>query len=523
MLSDTKFSRSAGVLMPITMLHGAHGIGVLGIEAKEFIDFLFNRGFHVWQVLPVEQTGHCFSPYRCISAYAGEPMLIDPRILVEMGLVSSDELFRRIEGVSWSKVDYELVRRKQWALLKTAFYRLSGKPYAGFNPFWLEDYATYMAISQQYNYYPWFMWPDKALRAREKTALDKVKDELSEDIEFYKFVQWLFDKQWKDIKKYANERKIAILGDIPIYVSWDSVEVWSRRDLFNMDADGNYPTVSGVPPDYFSEDGQRWGDPIYNWKLMKKESYQWWIDRMKAAINRYDIVRIDHFRGFASYWEIPSESETATTGVWKKGPGIELFKAMEKELGTLPVIAEDLGILSDDVHELMREAGFRGMRVMQFGFIEDDFHCPHNYTQNHVAYTGTHDNTTMLAWLFNLEPDERERVLQYFGFEGDWAAGGPNSPITKAWARVLFASGASLAIIPIQDMLGYGEDMRVNTPGTFGPDNWCVRIRGEALHQISVPYYRDLIKATYRDNSLMPADDDDDVKIYSDGTEIKKA
>ena len=509
MKEGIKFPRSAGVLMPITMLHGPYGIGVLGVEAKEFIDFLSERGFYVWQVLPVEQTGFCFSPYRCLSAFAGEPMLIDPRMLIDMGLVSSDEVFNRIEGVSWSKVDYNLVRRKQWALLKTAFLRLDGKkPYANFNPIWLEDYAIYMAISQRYNYNPWHMWPDSALRAREPDALEKVKDAYSEDIEFYKFVQWLFDKQWKEIKKYANDRQISIFGDMPIYVSWDSVEVWSRRDLFSMNADGTYPTVSGVPPDYFSEDGQRWGDPIYNWKLMKNEGYEWWVNRIRASIARYDFVRIDHFRAFASYWEIPSESETAKVGKWVKGPGIEIFKAMEKALGQLPVVAEDLGILSDDVYELIKETGFRGMRVMQFGFADDDFHCPHNYTENHVAYTGTHDNNTMLAWLFDLEPEARERVLTYFGFEGDWAAGGPNSPITKAWARVLFTSGASLAVIPIQDLLGYGADMRFNTPGTFNTEaNWCVRIRGEALHQINIPYYRELIKATYRDNSLFREDE----------------
>jgi 4-alpha-glucanotransferase len=292
-----------------------------------------------------------------------------------------------------------------------------------------------------------------------------------------------------------------------------------------MDADGKYPTVSGVPPDYFSEDGQRWGDPIYNWKLMRRENYKWWIDRIKASIARYDLVRIDHFRGFANFWEIPAESETAKEGKWVKGPRLEIFEAMEKALGPLPVIAEDLGILDDDVVELMRETGFRGMRVMQFGFTEDDFHCPHNFTQYHVGYTGTHDNTTMLAWLFDLEPEERDRILMYFGFEGDWAAGGPNSPIAKAWARVLFTSGASLAIIPVQDLLGYGEDMRINTPGTVGGSNWCVRIRGEALHQINIPYYKSLIEATYRDNSLFPKDDDEadeDVKIYANGTKKVK-
>jgi 4-alpha-glucanotransferase len=442
-------------------------------------------------------------------------------MLVDMDLISSDELFNRIEGVDWSKVDYELVRTKQRALLKTAFYRLDGKrPYSEFEPFWLEDYALYMAISQKYNDHPWFMWPDRSLRARDAGALKIVKEELREDIEYYKFIQWLFDKQWKEMKKYAKERNVTIVGDMPIYVSWDSVEVWSRRDLFNMDADGKYPTVSGVPPDYFSEDGQRWGDPVYNWKLIKKENYKWWIDRVKHSIERYDMVRIDHFRGFANYWEIPYESKTAKKGKWVKGPGIEIFEEMEKALGPLPVIAEDLGIIDEEVFELMKKTGYPGMRVMQFGFEDSDYHCPHSFTDQHIAYTGTHDNTTMLAWLFDLEPEVRERVLLYFGFEGDWYEGGPNSPISKAWARTLFTSGAKLAVIPIQDLLGYGADTRTNTPGTLGSGNWSIRIRGEALHQINVGYYKALIKATYRDNPLIPSDEedeeskDDDVKIF---------
>jgi len=516
MKSLQKYSRSSGVLMPIPSLHGPFGIGVLGAEAREFIDFLSEAGFHAWQVLPVEHTGTCFSPYRCISTNAGEPMLIDPRMLLEMGLISSDELYDRAEGTNGSSVNYELVRYKQWELLRTAFSRLgSGTPYADFDPFWLEDYALYMAISQQHDFLPWFMWPEEPLRAREPDALKAAAERLREDVSFFKFVQWLFDKQWTILKNYAAKREITIIGDMPIYVSWDSVEVWARRDLFNMDSDGKFPAVGGVPPDYFNEDGQRWGDPIYNWKLMKEENFEWWTDRIRGAITRYDIVRIDHFRAFASYWRIPSKSPTAKAGRWVKGPGIALFDAMENALGSLPVIAEDLGVFGKDVEELLKHTGFRGMRVMQFGFSEgDDYHSPHSFTQYHVAYTGTHDNATMLEWLFEISPENREQALIYLGFEGDWTHGGPNSAISKAWMRSLLTSGASLTIVPIQDLLGYGADTRTNTPGTLGGSNWRFRIRGEALHELDVGYYRKLIKFTFRDNPL--ADKDDTAGAASD-------
>jgi 4-alpha-glucanotransferase len=507
-----RFTRSSGVLMPVMMLHGPFGIGVLGEEAYEFIDFLHRGGFRTWQVLPVEQTGDCFSPYRTISAYAGEAMMIDPRMLFEMGLVTQDELHERAEGTSDDYVNYELVRVKQRKLLQTAYSRLKGQPYSEFKPFWLNDYALYMAISQQYEFRPWHMWPEKALRAHEAEALRDFTKTHSDDINFYKFVQWLFDKQWSEMKTYAAERNVTIVGDMPIYVSCDSVEVWSRRDLFDTDIDGKYPAVGGVPPDVFSQDGQRWGDPVYNWGLIKKENYKWWIDRVRGSSERYDLVRIDHFRAFARYWSIPAESPTARKGKWVVGPGIELFEAMEKALGTLPVIAEDLGILGNDVYQLLSDTGFRGMRIMHFGFSEnDDYHNPHSYTQYHVAYTGTHDNTTTLARMFEMSDDERERLLLYLGFEGDWTQGGPNSPIIKAWIRSLFTSSASLTVIPIQDLLGYGADTRTNTPGTVG-DNWQFRIRCGALNEIDTEYYARLNKATFRTSSPTPPEDDTDGK-----------
>ena len=500
MQSTRKYSRSSGVLMPVTMLHGPFGIGVMGAEAMEFIDFLNKSGFRAWQVLPLENTGICFSPYKCISAFAGEPMIIDPGMLLDMGLVSQEELWERIDGVSDDHVDYPLIRKKQWKLLRSAFSRLDDKAHSDFNPFWLDDYALYMALKHSYDDAPWYEWPDEGFRSHDKVSLERVREELKDEIEFYRFVQWLFALQWQKLKEYAASRKVSIIGDMPIYVSEDSVEVWSRRELFNADSDGNFLAVGGVPPDYFNPDGQLWGNPVYNWRLMKQEGYSWWVRRLKATLERYDIVRLDHFRGFESYWRIPAKSKTAREGKWVKGPGLPLFRTMEAVLGRLSVIAEDLGYVDAKVEKLLQETDFRGMRVIQFAFIDDDYHLPHNFTQFSVAYTGTHDNTTLLAWMLELDPKMREFVLDYIGFEGDWTAGGPNCAINCAWIRALFMSGASLAVVPIQDMLGYGADTRTNIPGT--PDgNWQFRIRADALGHIDSKFYAALVKRSFRNNA----------------------
>ena len=499
MQSTIRYTRSAGVLLPMTTLHGPFGIGVLGKEAEEFIDFLSRAGFRAWQVLPLENTGICFSPYKCVSAFAGEPMLIDPRPLFEMGLVTEEELAERRTGVAEDRVEYILVREKQWQLLRQAYSRLDGKPYEKYKPFWLDNYALYMAIKHSFDNAPWYEWPDESLRRHDPKAIKKIKAQLTGEIEFYKFVQWLFAGQWDKLKAYAAQQGISIIGDMPIYVSEDSAEVWSRRELFDTDEDGNFRAVGGCPPDYFNPDGQRWGNPVYNWGLMKADGYRWWVDRLKEAIARYDLVRLDHFRGFESYWRIPAESPTACEGKWVKGPGFPLFKAMKDALGNLPVIAEDLGNIDVKVENLMKRTDFRGMRVLQFAFMGDDYHLPHNYTQYSVAYTGTHDNTTFLAWLYGLDPESRARSLEYIGFEGDWTQGGPNCAVILAWIRALFMSGASLVIVPIQDLLGYGADTRMNTPGT--PEgNWRFRMRDGALEKIDAGFYARLCKTYKRDN-----------------------
>ena len=513
MIINRKFPRSSGVLLPITTLHGPFGIGVLGAEAMEFIDFLCDAGFHAWQILPVEHTGICNSPYKCISAFAGEPMLIDPRMLFDMGLINDEELSARMDGMSDAYVEYELIRDKQWELLRAAFLRFDGKQYMDFEPFWLDEYSLYMAIKHHFDYEPWHSWPDAGLRGHDEDALRIFRKKFHVEIEFHRFVQWLFDIQWRKLRDYASQRGLSLIGDLPIYVSEDSAEVWSRRELFDADTEGNFTAIGGVPPDYFTPDGQCWGNPIYNWKLLKKEDYEWWINRFKASLDRYDVVRLDHFRGFESYWRIPGGSKTARKGKWIKGPGMPLFNALEKALGdlSLSVIAEDLGIIDENVEKLLAESGLRGMRVLQFGFIGDDLHLPHNFPEESVAYTGTHDNTTLLAWVFELAHEDREKSLFYTGFDGNWTNGGPNCPIIKSWMRTLFMTSASLAIVPVQDMLGYGADTRINIPGT-PTGNWRFRIREGVLRDIDIGFYRELHKAYQREdpvNSFKPRPKED--------------
>ena len=496
-----KYPRSSGVLLPITTLHGPFGIGVMGAEAMEFIDFLDRAGFHAWQILPVEHTGSCNSPYSCISAYAGEPMLIDPRMLHEMQLITETELHERMIDMNESYVEYEIIREKQWELLRAAYSRVTNDDYKEYNPFWLDEYTLFISLKHHFDFEAWFKWPDKGLRSRDKNTINDYRQKLREEIEFHKFVQWLFDKQWKKLREYATERGISFIGDMPIYVSTDSVEVWSRRELFDVDINGRAAAVGGVPPDYFTPDGQCWGNPIYNWELLKKENYQWWIDRMRTSLERYDVVRLDHFRGFERYWRIPGDAITAKKGKWIEGPGMPLFKALENALGdlSLSVIAEDLGIIDERVVEFLNDTGLRGMRVLQFGFFDDDFNMPHNYPEEVCVYTGTHDNTTLLAWFFDLLHEDKEKVLFYTGFEGDWTIGGPNCPIAKTLIRTLFMTSASLAVVPIQDMLGYGADTRTNIPGT--PEgNWRFRIREGVLHEIDTGYYTALHKAFQRED-----------------------
>ena len=380
------YNRSSGVLLPISMLHGPYGIGVLGKEAYQFVDFLKAGGFRAWQILPVERTGGGFSPYSGISSFAGEPMLIDPRMLHEKGLISKEELYERAQGLDIHSVNYEVVVEKQQKLLRLAFSRInkqqsSERPYSRYKPFWLSDYALYMVLKRRFDQKPWYEWTSPNLRVRDTQALKRAAEEHESDIEFHSFVQWIFNEQWTKLKKYCAKNGISIVGDMPFYVSKDSAEVWANRELFDADENGKVTAVGGAPPDYFMADGQCWGNPVYNWKLMKEDGYRWWISRIQEALKRYDVLRLDHFRGFESYWSIPSETMDARDGVWKNGPRMSFFRELKRALGDVPIIAEDLGVIDEPVEKLLEKSGFRGMSVLQFGFLGDTRHLPHMMTE----------------------------------------------------------------------------------------------------------------------------------------------
>jgi 4-alpha-glucanotransferase len=464
-------TRSAGILLHPTSLPGPYGIGELGTEAREFVRFLRGAGQRLWQILPLSPTGGDGSPYSSYSAFAGNPLLISTERLVDERLVE-----KSVPQVPHGPVDYPAVISSKTKLLREAYGR--AKPGKGFREFreehrgWLEDYALYMALKGRYGGRPWTRWGE-GLSGREPAALKRASRELEEEVRFHEFVQYLFFAHWGDVKKAANEADVEVIGDIPIFVSHDSADVWANQDLFFLDKDHEPDVVAGVPPDYFSETGQLWGNPLYNWGRMREDGYSWWVARMRMALTLYDAVRIDHFRGFEAYWEIPAGSETAQEGQWVKGPGDEVFRAFEKALGELPIIAEDLGEITPEVEELRDRLGLPGMKVLQFAFSgPDNGFLPHDYRDaNWVVYTGTHDNDTTAGWWNSASPTERSFARRYLGraYVSVWDF------ITLAHASV-----AARAIVPMQDLLELGAEYRMNTPGT--PEgNWAWRLEESAL------------------------------------------
>lgn len=483
-------NRASGVLMHVTSLPGPFGIGTMGEEAKTFIDFLEKTGFRLWQVLPFGPTGEYNSPYQCYSAFAGNTNMIDPRGLLDQGLLTEQEVQGFCHTGSPYAADFAWQKAYREPLLRKAYARSNQvkelqaeiKAFAEKESYWLPDYALYTALKKRYDDKPWWEWPEALRSFSEQGVADAMAAE-AEEVGFVYFCQYIFFLQWKALKSYANEKNIQIIGDMPIYVSGDSADAWSKSDLFEFNADYSMKRVAGVPPDYFSEDGQLWGNPLYNWKAMAKENYDWWVQRMGTALTLFDAVRIDHFRGFVAYWAVPAESKTAKDGAWVKGPGKKLFDAILKAYPDAAIIAEDLGDITDDVRKFVEKTGFPGMRVMQFGFLGDDnsTHLPHNYIQNSVAYTGTHDNNTVLGWLWEASEDQRRRSLEYCNFQGnDWGEGGYHSPSCFAWIRTLLASVSDWAILPIQDVCGFGGDTRMNKPGV-AENNWAYRITAEVL------------------------------------------
>lgn len=481
-----QLSRSSGILLHPTSLPGSFGIGDFGDEARAFVDFLAASGQRLWQVLPLGPTGDGNSPYQGLSAFAGNTLLIDPDRLVADGLLATEDL-EAAPSFNGELVDYAQVQAFKSALLWKAFENFKhqaagvlGQRFAGFcehSSRWLDDYSLFCALKDAHGGVQWTDW-DAALANREPAALAEAGGKLRKEIDAHKFFQFLFFEQWNALRNYCHQRGVRVIGDLPIFVAHDSADVWVNPAQFKLDRNGRPPVVAGVPPDYYSATGQVWNSPLYDWDHMLADGFTFWISKLRAALQLADIVRIDHFRGFAACWEIPAGATNAIGGQWVATPGKELFRALRLALGNLPIIAEDLGEITPDVTALLDSFGFPGMRVMQFGFGRDlsDIHLPHNYSKNVVAYTATHDSNTTLGWFDQIGDQERAFCLQYLNSDG--------KEIHWDFINALLASAAEMVIVPLQDVLGLGSEARMNVPNT-STGNWAWRYRpGELVDEI---------------------------------------
>ncbi|HYL16219.1 MAG TPA: 4-alpha-glucanotransferase [Terriglobales bacterium] len=488
------FRRCSGILLHVTSLPAVHGIGDLGDSAHEFVDFLAASGQKIWQVLPMSPTGYGDSPYQCFSAFAGNPLFIDLLKLQDQGLLASQDLATAPQLPS-DFVDYGKVIACKQALLRKAaqnfFTNATGIDSSAFGTFcrtnaaWLDDYALFMAGKAFHNGAVWTDW-DAGLRQRDPSALEKWRQRLSPEIEIHKFAQFEFFRQWEMLKDRCQRRGIRIMGDIPIYVAHDSADLWAHPELFRLDERGRPTVVAGVPPDYFSATGQLWGNPIYRWDVLARSGYRWWIDRFRASLKLFDLVRLDHFRGFEAYWEVPAGASTAIVGKWVKGPGKAFFDVLRAELKELPVVAENLGVITPEVEAIRREFGFPGMSLLQFAFGNDPqgpSFRPHNYSRELAAYTGGHDNDTTVGWWTSVGVGESTRSAEDIRKEREFAKaylGFENEPINWVFIRAVLSSVAAIAMIPLQDVLGLGSEARMNLPGTVA-GNWKWRYRAGAL------------------------------------------
>ncbi len=467
--------RASGILLPVSSIPSAYGIGSFSKEAYEFVDFLEKAGQSYWQILPLGPTGYGDSPYQSFSTFAGNPYYIDFEELIEEGLLTKEQCEECDWGGSEAYVDYEKIYKSRFRVLKEAFdnSRLEDnedfQAFVAENAFWLSDYSLYMAVKDSYKGKSWSEW-DGDIRLRKPEAIEKYAEKLKEEILFYEFQQYLFDTQWRKLKKYANDKGVKIIGDIPIYVALDSADTWANPELFQLDENRRPTGVAGCPPDAFSATGQLWGNPLYKWDYHKETEYAWWIQRISYCYKLYDVVRIDHFRGFDEYYNIPFGDTTAEFGRWEKGPGYDLFKVMKKKIGNKPVIAEDLGFLTPTVNQLLKKSGYPGMKVLQFAFDsrEESDYLPHNYTANSVVYTGTHDNDTTVGWYQTISRRDRSFARKYLniktGRELEWN-----------FIRAALGSVSDTAVIPMQDYLGLGSEARINVPSTLGT-NWKWRM-----------------------------------------------
>ena len=468
--------RTCGVLLHLSSLPSLYGVGTMGEAAREFARFLSEAGQTWWQVLPMGPTSYGDSPYQSFSTFAGNPYFIDLDLLAEEGLLERVDYAGEDWGEDPERVDYGLLYQKRFPILQKAVRRLLEAPpkdypvFLAENNSWLRDYALFMALKDHTGGKPWWEW-EGPLRRRENSALTQARRELAEGVAFHQGLQYLFFRQWRALKEYVNGLGVRFIGDLPIYVALDSADVWSKPYLFQLDRELKPVEVAGCPPDGFTADGQLWGNPLFNWEQMERDNYGWWIERIRRQRGFYDLLRIDHFRGFESYYAIPFGDENARRGVWKPGPGMKLFHAVEYALGRQAIIAEDLGYLTPQVRQLLRDSGFPGMKVLEFAFDsrgEESDYLPHNYDKNCVAYVGTHDNDTALGWLEGLDPADRELAVDYLKLT---EAEGMNWGLMRG----VWASTADTAIVQAQDLLGLGSEARMNQPSTLGK-NWQWRV-----------------------------------------------
>jgi 4-alpha-glucanotransferase len=463
--------RSSGILLHISSLPGDGGIGCFGKDAYQFIDFLVQTRQKIWQILPLGPVGYGNSPYQCYSAFAGNPMFIDVQQLVTDRLLSKDSVMD--QSFKPKKVEFERVEAWKIALFHEAFegfkqnfdrYKDEYVTFMSHNSWWLDDYALFRSLKSKNGETVWNTW-DKKLVTRDNQAIQEAFTELHAEIDFHRFLQFVFFRQWFKLKAYANSKGIRIIGDIPLYVSFDSVDVWANQDIFRLDENSKPTQVGGVPPDYFSETGQLWGNPVFDWERVAERDFDWWLARIHFNLRMFDQVRVDHFRGLESFWAVPAEEETAIIGEWLPAKGYDLFRKLKEQLGTLEVIAEDLGVITPEVEKLRDDFNLPGMKILQFAFSSDatNVNLPHNYTSNFIVYTGTHDNDTTLGWFNSIDKKERRYLHKYVSGSGKQFV---LNLIEQAWA-----SAAFIAIIPMQDVLGLDTDARMNTPG-IAAGNW---------------------------------------------------
>ncbi|MGL4741135.1 MAG: 4-alpha-glucanotransferase [Sarcina sp.] len=498
--------RESGILMHISSLSNEFGIGSLGDEAYDFIDFLRESGQRYWQVLPLGHTGFGNSPYQCFSTVAGNPNFINLEALVNKGLICKTDYKGINFGIDPNKVDYEKVFEERRPILYKAYEKFKSlyadtykyHIFEANNKDWLEDYSNFMAIKEYLKMKPLKEWPDD-IRYREKPAIEYYKSLLKDRIDFYKFLQYEFFNQWNSLRDYAASNEVAIIGDIPIYVPEDSVDMWVTPHVFKVDENHNPTFISGCPPDYFSEDGQVWGTPVYDWEYLAKYNYNWWIDRIDNNLLLYDVLRLDHFIGFNSFWQIPYGAKTAKDGEWIKGPGIKLFNEIRKRLGNIEIIAEDLGVITEEFLEFKKQTGFRGMKVLQFAFGQyNSENLPYHYETNSVAYVGTHDNETAREW-FELNKESKEGKLAK-----EFLEIGDDEDISFRWIRAIWNSPSNIAIATMQDILEIGQEGRMNRPSTLS-GNWSWRMQKDSLT-------KDLAKRLYRLTKLSGRIYDEDEK-----------